>query len=156
MVVRLTWTGEVGLGLNVDEPLGATANYKCPRTVFGGTIVKEGRGKDRESLYTCPRGFDGEYTVRVETLYNDEKNPVRTAKVEAITHEGSPDERKQVFTVNLAKPEPVKFSLSGGRRKDVLPYESLPRVLPDREEKPKPAKTKDGTKPPAGTAKPKA
>ena len=157
VVVRLSWTGEAGLGLSVDESLGATANYKCPRTVFGGTIVKEGRGRDRESIYTCPRAFDGEYAVRVETLYNDQKAPVHNCKVEVITHEGAPEERKQHFTVDLADPRPVKFTLSGGRRVSVLPYDSLPRALPDRDEmkpKPVPAKPKEA-KSPANPAKPK-
>jgi tetratricopeptide (TPR) repeat protein len=126
LVLRLTWIGDAGLDLVVEEPLGATARVLTPRTVFGGAIVKDGYGKHPEELYVCPRGFDGDYKVRVETLYNDEKAPVRQATLTIITHEGTDHEQRRTETIDLSRNEPVVVRLSGGRRKTVLPYQAPP------------------------------
>ncbi|MDB5351892.1 MAG: hypothetical protein JWN86_3139 [Planctomycetota bacterium] len=122
LVVRLTWEKDSLLELCVDEPLGATADHYNPRTVFGGALVKEGRGKDREAVYVCPRGFDGTYVIRVNVLYNDENQPTKVAKLEIVSHEGTPDEQSVYQTLSLSKLEPIRINLSGGRRKTVLPY----------------------------------
>ena len=53
--VRLTWQGDAGFDLLVDEPLAATARYSAPRTVLGGSIVKCGYGSHPEDVYVCPR-----------------------------------------------------------------------------------------------------
>ena len=51
---RLTWVGEADLDLSVREPLGATAKFQTPRTVFGGSIIKNGYGNHPEEVYVCP------------------------------------------------------------------------------------------------------
>jgi hypothetical protein len=124
--VRLTWTGDAWIDLVVEEPLGATATYLSPRTVFGGSIVKSGRGKHPESIYVCPRGFDGEYTVRIEVTYNNPKNPAREATIEVITREGTSEEQLVSRNISVAKPKPVVVTLKGGRRTKVLPYQASP------------------------------
>ncbi|HEX8202217.1 MAG TPA: hypothetical protein VF590_17200 [Isosphaeraceae bacterium] len=128
LYVRLTWTGFADLDLVVDEPLGATARYESPRTVFGGAIVKNGRGKDPEEIYSCPRGFDGAYTIRVEAVVDDPDRPASEAHLEIITHQGTPAETRQARTIVLAKPEPVVVRLVGGRRTAVLPFVA-PRLV---------------------------
>src|SRR5262249_26251474 len=95
LVVRLSWLGDADLHLGVGEPLRGTDKVSAPRTVFGGAIVKNGFGAHPEEVYTCPRGFDGEYTIRVETIANDEKKPALKATLEIITHEGTPQEHKE-------------------------------------------------------------
>jgi hypothetical protein len=121
--VRMTWTGDAGFTLAVEEPLGATARDITPRTVFGGSIVKGGFGNHPESVYVCPRGFDGDYTVRIETIYNNPAKPALEGTLELITHEGMADEHKETRTIRLTKsPEPVVVHLSGGRRKAAMPY----------------------------------
>lgn len=128
LVIRLTWTGEAALDLIVDEPLGATCDHFAPRTVFGGALIKEGRGRDKEAVYVCPRAFDGEYAARVNVLFNDEKKPAQTAKVEIVAHEGTDDEKVTTRTLSLSKLAPAKVTLAGGRRKMVLPYEAPNRI----------------------------
>ena len=54
MFVRLTWDGDADFDLIVDEPLGATASYQTPRTVFGGSMIKNGYGSHPEEVYVCP------------------------------------------------------------------------------------------------------
>lgn len=126
LFIRLTWVGEAGLDLAVEEPLGATARVVTPRTVFGGSIIKDGYGKHPEDVYVCPRGFDGTYTVRVETSYNNPEKPALKANLEIITHEGTPQEHRETRTVAIdpgGKPsEPVKVTLKGGRRTRALPF----------------------------------
>ena len=121
--IRLTWVGDADLDLVVDEPLGATARYSTPRTVFGGSIVKNGYGNHPEEVYVCPRGFDGEYVVKIETIYNNPEKPALTATLELITHEGTAEEYKATKTISLGKtPAAVKLTLKGGRRKTAMPF----------------------------------
>jgi hypothetical protein len=121
--VRLTWDGDADFDLVVDEPLGATASYQTPRTVFGGSVVKNGYGTHPEEVYVCPRAFDGDYTVRVSTIWTNPAKPVTRLTMESITHEGAAQEKKQVLELSPQKPnKPVVLHVSGGRRKTVLPY----------------------------------
>ena len=147
LYVRLTWFGDADLDLVVEEPLGATARYQTPRTVFGGSILKNGYGSHPEEVYVCPRAFDGDYTIRVETIATDPEKPVTQATLEVITHEGTADEQKQVRTIKLGPaPIPVVVSLKGGRRKVTLPY-----IVPARQVASKPAKPKDKPAAPAAS-----
>jgi len=128
--VSLKWEGEADIDLAVEEPLGATAQYKTPRTVFGGAILKNGYGKNPEEIYSCPRGFDGDYKIRVDTIFNDEAKPVKEATLTVITHEGGADEKRQETKVKLDKPTAVVVRLTGGRRKEVLPFIAPPEPPP--------------------------
>jgi len=127
LYVALKWTGVDDLDLVVDEPLGATAQlFKNPRTIFGGAIVSNGFGSHPEEVYVCPRAFSGAYTIRVDKIYQPEKRPATTAVLEIITHEGTPEEKREVRKVDLARPEPVVVRLDGGRRKEVMPFLAPP------------------------------
>ncbi len=136
--LRLTWTGDAGLDLNVEEPLGASATAISPRTVYGGAVVKSGRGKNPESVYVCPLGFSGDYQVRIDILYNDQSNPVTKATLEIITHEGSADEKKETRQIPIPLSQPVIVHLENGRRQKVLPFEgrTVVRLVPEMEESP--------------------
>jgi hypothetical protein len=121
--VRLSWDGDADFDLNVDEPLGATANYQTPRTVFGGSIVKNGYHNNPEEVYVCPRGFDGDYIIRVTTIYANEIKPVTRLTLETIVHEGTDSEKKETRNLNPDKSNsPIVVHLTGGRRKKVLPF----------------------------------
>jgi hypothetical protein len=160
LYIKLTWKGDADIDLTVGEPLGATANYKNFRTVFGGAMLKNGYGSHPEEVYVCPRAFDGDYVINVEKIYFDEKNPVLEATLEVILHEGTASEQREVHKINLAKPEPiiVKIPAGVGRRKKVLPY-MAPTPLPvvvkkpiedDRDPTKPAAKDAAGTKAPGG------
>jgi hypothetical protein len=123
VVVRLTWDGEADFDLIVDEPLGATAKYETPRTVFGGSLISNGYGSHPEEIYVCPRAFDGDYRVAVSTIWTDPSKPVTRLTLETLTHEGTPQEKKQVYSLSPDGPgKPIVLTLKGGRRKVVLPY----------------------------------
>ena len=121
--VRLTWDGDADFDLLVEEPLGATASYQNPRTVFGGAMLKNGYGSHPEEVYVCPRGFAGDYTIRVSTIYINPDKPVTRLTLETIVHEGTLAEKKQSLDLNPDKPgKPIVVHLDSGRRKKVLPY----------------------------------
>ncbi len=123
LFVRLTWDGESDYDLAVEEPLGATACYQTPRTVFGGAIVKNGYGSHPEEVYTCPRGFDGDYTITVSTIWTNPSRPTTRLTLEVVEHEGTPREVKQTHRLVPDKPNAaIKVHLTEGRRKKVLPY----------------------------------
>ena len=131
LFVRLTWDGDADFDLLVDEPLGATAQVVMARTVFGGSIIKNGYGNHPEEIYVCPRGFDGNYAVRVSTVYTNPEKPPTRLTLETITHEGTSQEQKQSYELAPAKPQarPVVVHLTGGRRKNVLPFVSPLTIL---------------------------
>jgi hypothetical protein len=143
LLARLSWEGgdEIDLDLEVDEPLGATCAAATPRTVFGGALIQNGRGKEREEIYSCPRGFDGTYTFRVRAVIDDPMAPASSVRLEVFTHEGSAEEKAETFEIDLKDPKPITVTLEGGRRTEVLPY-VVPKTL--------------GIKIPLPTASPKA
>ncbi len=101
------------------------------RTVFGGSIIKNGYGNHPEEIYVCPRGFDGNYTVRVSTVYTNPEKPPTRLTLETITHEGTSLEHKQTYELSPAnlRAKPVVVRLAGGRRKNVLPFVSPQAIL---------------------------
>ncbi len=129
--LRLTWKGEADIDMSVAEPLGATANYHNPRTVFGGAIIKNGYGSHPEEVYVCPRAFKGSYAIVVEKVVDfDPAKPVLEATLEVILQEGTPEEHRETHKINLNKSEPIVFELAGGRRKQPLPYVAPPEAPP--------------------------
>ncbi len=158
---KLTWSGEADIDLIVDEPLGATAQFKTPRTVFGGAIIKNGFGRHPEEAYVCPRAFDGDYTFRIENIFNDPSKPAVEATLEVILHEGGEQEQRQSHKFDLANPDKLVVKLTGGRRKVVLPFipptarPALADPLANKAQpKPAPEPAKEAPKPPAGRAPP--
>ncbi len=121
--IRLTWDGYADYDLTVEEPLGITASYSMPRTVFGGALIKNGYGIHPEEIYVCPRAFNGKYTIRVTNIWSDPKRPVTRLTLEVITDEGTSREKKQTRSL---KPEaanpPTVVTVTDGRRKQTLPY----------------------------------
>jgi hypothetical protein len=123
LFVRLTWDGQADFDLKIEEPLGATASYDMPRTVFGGSLLKNGYGTRPEEVYVCPRGFDGDYTVRIDTIWIDPTKPVTRLTLETIAHEGTSVEQKKTYNLAPDKlDKPLVVRLSEGRRKKVLPF----------------------------------
>ncbi|AMV36729.1 hypothetical protein [Planctomyces sp. SH-PL62] len=155
--IRLTWDGDADYDLVVEEPLGATVAYAMPRSVFGGALIKNGLGRRPEEIYVCPRGFDGDYTVRIMPIATDPAKPTTRLTLETITHEGDAAEEKKTVTLapNDPQAKPVVVALKGGRRTKALPFvspavlrQSVEEKLENRPEKDKPnAKAADPAKP---------
>lgn len=122
LYVRLTWKGTADLDMTVAEPLGATAKYGYPRTVFGGALLVNGEPPFNQEIYSCPRAFSGKYTIKIEAIFNDPEHPVKEATLEILTHEGTHQEEVKTLTIALPAAEPVVVELKDGRRKEVLPF----------------------------------
>ena len=151
LFVRLTWLGDADLDLVVEEPEGvSTARYRTPRTVFGGSIIRNGYGKHPQEIYVCPRAFDGEYAIRVETIYNNEDKPASNVRLEVITHEGSSAEHKETHVIKLDRniTRPIVVKLDGGRRKTTLPFLAPRADIPSSALKP--PETKENAQTPTG------
>ncbi len=160
---RLTWATNADIDLIVGEPLGATAEFKTPRTVFGGAIIKNGFGSHPEEVYVCPRAFDGDYTFRIEPIFNDPNKPAVEATLAVILHEGAEGETRIDHRFDLSKPDTLTVKLMGGRRKVVLPFIAPPTRPPgvklvgerDRPTAPvKPDASKEAPTPPVGRVAP--
>jgi hypothetical protein len=121
--VRLSWDGEADFDLEVLEPLGVTAGYTIPRTVFGGALLSNGFGSHPEEVYVCPRGFNGNYKVSVSTIFINPAKPVTRLTLETIVHEGTAREKKETHNLDPDKVnKPVVITLTGGRRTKVMPF----------------------------------
>ncbi len=116
LFIRLTWDGDADFDLLVEEPLGATAQVAMARTVFGGSIIKNGYGNHPEEIYVCPRGFDGDYTVRVSTVYTNPEKPPTRLTLETITHEGTGQEKKQTYDSAPDNPQAKPVVVPSHRR----------------------------------------
>jgi hypothetical protein len=129
--IRLRWDGDADYDLTVEEPLGAKAEFAMPRTVFGGSLIKNGYGKRPEEVYVCPRGFDGNYLVRITTVYASEENPPTRLTLETVTHEGTEQEKRETKELDPAKlsDQTTVVQLSQGRRTTVLPFLSPEGVV---------------------------
>jgi hypothetical protein len=125
--IRLSWDGYADFDLVVDEPPGVTtASYDLPRTVAGGSIIKNGFGSHPEEVYVCPRGFGGDFTVHIRSIWADEKKPVVRLKLETIVHEGTPQEQKKEYILQPDKLDKTYVvHLSGGRRTKLLDYNNV-------------------------------
>jgi tetratricopeptide (TPR) repeat protein len=143
LFIRLTWAGRAALDLSVEDPLGVTCGITMTRSVSGGSLVKNAHGKNAECVYVCPRAFDGEYKVHVDTFFNDPEKPAATALLEVITHEGTPEEHKETHTIVLSSKgaSPVVVKVKGGRRKVAMPF--LAPARPDEKKPAENAKSKN-------------
>lgn len=128
--IRLSWDGYADYDLVVEEPLGAHVSYDMPRSVFGGALVKNGKGDRSEEIYACPRGFNGNYTVRIMRIADDPARPATRLTLETITHEGDAKESKKtmVLAPNDPNAKPVVVTLTDGRRTKALPFVSSTAV----------------------------
>ncbi|OJW19582.1 MAG: hypothetical protein BGO49_14090 [Planctomycetales bacterium 71-10] len=144
LFIRLTWDGNADYDLIVEEPLGATVSRDMPRSVFGGALLKDGKGSRPEEVYACPRGFDGDYTIRIMPVVDDPAKPSTRLSLEVVAHDGTAQEQKKSYSLvpNDPKAKPVVVTLKGGRRARALPFvsstavrDAVQEVLEERAEK---------------------
>ncbi len=156
LYVRLAWDGNADYDLIVEEPLGATVSRDMPRSVFGGALVKEGRGSRPEEIYACPRGFDGDYTIRIMTVADDPARPSTRLTLEVVTHDGAAAERKRTYSLTPGDPKakPIVATLKDGRRTRVLPFVSPTAVRDAVQEVLEERAAKARSKPDAEPSKP--
>lgn len=119
--IELSWQGtNVDLDLRVAEPIGTLCSSVNPMTTSGGALkeqVFEPRDEVYTEVYSAAQAFPGKYTVAVDRVAGRPQGD--KAQVKVTTHKGTPAERVDYYTVDLAAGGKVEFTLSGGRRTDV-------------------------------------
>ena len=147
--IRLSWDGDADFDMLVDEPLGVTAEATtCLARCSAARSSRTGSAPTRRRS-TSARGDSTETTRSRSARSTTTPRSRRKPKLEVIAHEGTSQEHKETKTITLPSrgkaPEPVKVTLTGGRRKRALPFLApavvVPPTLagPSREATPRPA-----------------
>lgn len=124
--IELRWQGQADLDLAVNEPSGTDCDAAQKRTAGGGVLrsdLLEQQDENRSEIYTAALAFNGTYTLNVSTGLGRAIGNKATLKVTKFA--GTDKEEVEVYTVDLAKPAPVKISMEGGSRTE------LATVVPD-------------------------
>lgn len=116
LIVELTWQGAAELDLRVDEPINTTCTVTQRQTPNGGVLIPNAPGQTKE-VYTVAEGFSGTYSISVDTIWGRPVGGRATVKV--TRHQGTPQQRQEIFTVNLDRPEPINIILDNARRTTV-------------------------------------
>jgi hypothetical protein len=100
--VEVFWNGAGDVDLEVEEPSGTVCSLTQLQTSSGGYHLGDGYGpnaKDCHETYVCPRGFSGEYRIRVKQAFGDVVG--RRATLTITTHKGTPAESKETRTITF-------------------------------------------------------
>ncbi len=117
LVIKMAFQGEADLDLRVSEPSGSTCSALNRQTVGGGILVGDLVAELNSETYQAAEAFSGEYRVEVNRVWG---RPLgNRAQLKIITHQGTAREREMVVTVDLARNEPITFTLERGRRKEL-------------------------------------
>ena len=118
LVVRLEWSGQGDLELQVGEPGGAICSLLQPMTASGGIFVHDGFGPNQDNCYEeylCPQAISGEYRIVVKHLSGSIVG--KRARLTIIRDRGTRHEEILTETVMLGpKDQTVRISVSHGRR----------------------------------------
>lgn len=118
LIVRLEWSGQGDLDLQVVEPGGSTCSLLQPMTTGGGVFVHDGFGPNQDNCYEeylCPLAIPGEYRVIVKHVSGT--IVAKRARLTIIRDRGTKNEETITETVMLgAKDQTVRVSMSHGRR----------------------------------------
>jgi len=124
LVIRLLWTGNADLDLEISEPTGSTCSITQRVTANGGSLQADFDAEHQTEVYSVAEGYSGEYRVTVKPRWG--KPVAGKAVVEIITHQGTPNEQIRREMIIVAK-EPITLSaqLRDGRRQQPAPVAPL-------------------------------
>jgi tetratricopeptide (TPR) repeat protein len=120
LVIELLWQGSADLDLVVAEPNGSVCSATHPRTTGGGVLladILEQRDDNRAEIYAAASAFPGPYLVTVKPVLG--RTTDGKARVQVTKFKGTPDQEIEIYSIDLANPQPVKVYLSGGSRTDL-------------------------------------
>jgi hypothetical protein len=125
-VVQVSWTGDADVDVEVEEPSGTVCSISEPRTAAGGVslgdtyaVESSDSSQGSSEIYVCPKGFAGQYRVRIKKVWGE----VAAGKVtvDVYTHLRSGEVKHERQQVSLDdKDAMVVFSLDRGRRSEPL------------------------------------
>ena len=118
LAIRMEWSGQGDLDLQVKEPGGTTCSMSQPVTAAGGIFVHDGFGPIQEHCYEeylCPLGLPGEYRVIVKHASGEIIG--KRARITIVRDRGTLNEESITETLFLGpKDQMIRISLSNGRR----------------------------------------
>lgn len=133
-IVKVTWTGDADIDIQVQEPSGEVCSLHRPRTNGGGVLIGDEYSNNGEKsaegvseYYVCPRGFDGEYKVLLRRVWG--KVTAGKLTVDVFTNYGTKEQvhiqRQIPLRENAAM---VVFELENGRRTELLQDHQIAQV----------------------------
>jgi tetratricopeptide (TPR) repeat protein len=118
LVVRLEWSGQGDLDLQIREPGGTICSAAQTLTSAGGIFVHDGFGPIQDHCYEeylCPQGLPGEYSAVVKHVSGDIVG--KRARITITRDRGTPNEESFSETIFIGPTDQMmRFSLSRGRR----------------------------------------
>ncbi|MBN1855255.1 MAG: hypothetical protein JW829_21160, partial [Pirellulales bacterium] len=130
-VVVVRWTGDADVDLIVAEPGDTLCSLHTPRTTSGGinlgdTYARFNRQNEDgfSETYICPKGFPGQYRVRVRRVWGE----VTAGKVtvDVYIHYRTKQQKHERQQINLGKDDAlVIFNLDHGRRTESLEQQQV-------------------------------
>jgi hypothetical protein len=129
LVLRLEWSGDADLDLEVEEPLGTKCSFENPRSAGGGVFVHDGYGPKRENCYdeyVCVKGVKGDYRAIIRVTSGNVVG--KTCRLTIVRYKGGEEEIIRKIDVPLDKQKKVvRLTLHEGRRKDLGPVQTHER-----------------------------
>lgn len=126
LVLRLEWSGDGDLDLEVEEPLGTKCSFDSPISAGGGVHVHDGYGPQRENCfdeYVCVKGVSGDYRAKIHLTSGNIVG--KTCRLTIIRYKGSQEEVMRQVDVPLDKPtKTVRLTLHNGRRTGLGPAQT--------------------------------
>jgi hypothetical protein len=136
LIVRVEWSGDGDLDLEVEEPCGSKCSTHNPQTAGGGAFTHDGYGPKPENCfeeYVCVAGEKGDYRATIEHI--DGNIVGKSFRVTWIRYRGSKTEQVRSETYRLDKSRRViRFSLNEGRRTELVPGLPVPVAREARSE----------------------
>jgi hypothetical protein len=116
LVIKLNWQGDADCDLHVLEPTGSMCSPLQRQTIGGGVLIGDSLADMTSETYLAAEGFSGEYEIEIEKVWGHPLN--NKVQVKIITHQGTPQEREQLRTIDLKSrtSERIKVKLNNGRR----------------------------------------
>lgn len=134
-VVRVSWTGDADVDIAVQEPGGSVCSAAEPRAAGGGvnlgdvfTGVEGQQGGVFSETYVCPKGFAGDYRVKVTPVWGEVAAGKVTVDVYLHLNGKKVEHKREQLDLGpdgLA----VDFTLDAGRRTEPLEEQHIARAV---------------------------
>ncbi len=123
LILRLDWSGDGELNLEVEEPFGTVCSTLNPLSAGGGVIVHNGYGPKPENCYdeyVCVKGGSGDYRARIHHVAGNIVG--KRCQLTVVRYGGTDKELVRKVSIPLDKPtKVVRLSLHEGRREAIGP-----------------------------------
>jgi len=134
----VSWNGEADVDLMVEEPAGTICSFRLPCTLSGGVMLGDAVARSKkdelkaegaQEAYVCPKGFNGEYRIRVRRVWG--KVTADKVTVDVYWHYWTKNERTQRKQIDLNGGDEAVcvIQLDEGRRTEPLEQQQLANAV---------------------------